>query len=97
MENWAEIRRLDRAEGLPIRQIARVMNVSRNTVRAAVGTVSKLRQSRWRDRPVLWRLDAALWWASSLLPQGTLSAKMRRSRCGTPLAVLAGFLCFGSD
>ncbi len=36
VEDWAEIRRLRRAEGLPIRQIARVMNVSRNTVRAAL-------------------------------------------------------------
>jgi transposase len=36
VENWAEIRRLRRAEGLPIKQIARVMNISRNTVRAAV-------------------------------------------------------------
>jgi transposase len=36
VENWAEIRRLHRAEGLPIKQIARVMKVSRNTVRAAV-------------------------------------------------------------
>jgi len=36
VEDWAEIRRLHRAEGLPIRQIARVMNISRNTVRAAV-------------------------------------------------------------
>ena len=26
VENWAEIRRLHRAEGLPIKQIARVMN-----------------------------------------------------------------------
>ena len=36
VEDWAEIRRLHRAEGLPIKQIARVMNVSRNTVRAAL-------------------------------------------------------------
>ena len=36
VEDWAEIRRLHRAEGLPIKQIARVMEVSRNTVRAAV-------------------------------------------------------------
>jgi len=36
VEDWAEIRRLHRAEGLPIRQIARVMSVSRNTVRAAL-------------------------------------------------------------
>jgi transposase len=38
VENWAEIRRLHRAEGLPIREIARVMGVSRNTVRAAVAS-----------------------------------------------------------
>ena len=36
VEDWAEIRRLHRAEGLPIKQIARVMDVSRNTVRAAL-------------------------------------------------------------
>ena len=38
VENWAEIRRLHRAEGLPIREIARVMGVSRNTVRAAIAS-----------------------------------------------------------
>ena len=36
VEDWAEIRRLQKAENLPVRQIARVMNVSRNTVRVAL-------------------------------------------------------------
>lgn len=36
VEDWAEIRRLHKAEGLPIKQVARIMRVSRNTVRAAV-------------------------------------------------------------
>jgi transposase len=36
VEDWAEIRRLHRAEGLSIKMIARVMGVSRNTVRAAL-------------------------------------------------------------
>jgi transposase-like protein len=36
VEDRAEIRRLHKAEGLPIRQIARMMDISRNTVRAAV-------------------------------------------------------------
>ena len=36
VEDWAEIRRLHRAEGLLIRQIARMMDISRNTVRAAL-------------------------------------------------------------
>jgi transposase len=36
VEDWAEIRRLHRAEGLPIKMIVRVLRVSRNTVRAAL-------------------------------------------------------------
>ena len=36
VEDWAEIRRLHRAEGLPVRQVARVLGISRNTVRAAL-------------------------------------------------------------
>lgn len=38
MEDWAEIRRLRRAEGVPIREIARRMRLSRNTVRAALAS-----------------------------------------------------------
>jgi transposase len=38
VEDWAEIRRLHRAEGLPIKMIARVLGVSRNTVRAAIAS-----------------------------------------------------------
>ncbi len=36
VEDWAEIRRLRRAEKLPIAQIARVLGISRNTVYAAL-------------------------------------------------------------
>ncbi len=36
MEDWAEIRRLHRAEGMGIKAIARYIGVSRNTVREAV-------------------------------------------------------------
>ena len=38
VEDWAEIRRLHRAEGLSIKMITRVMGVSRNTVRAALAS-----------------------------------------------------------
>jgi transposase len=38
VEDWAEIRRLHRAEGLPIKAIARKLGVSRNTVRAAIAS-----------------------------------------------------------
>jgi transposase len=36
VEDWAEIRRLHRAEGMPIRAIARQLGVGRNTVRRAL-------------------------------------------------------------
>jgi transposase len=36
VEDWAEIRRLHRAERLPIKQVARVMGVSKNTVKRAL-------------------------------------------------------------
>jgi transposase len=38
VEDWAEIRRLHRAEGLPIKVVARTLGVSRNTVRAALAS-----------------------------------------------------------
>src|SRR6516225_3359575 len=38
VEDWAEIRRLHRAEGLPIKVIARVLGVSKNTVKAALAS-----------------------------------------------------------
>ena len=36
VEDWAEIRRLHRAEGLSIKEITRRFGVSRNTVRSAL-------------------------------------------------------------
>lgn len=38
MENWAEIRRLHRAEGVPIKAIARRLGISRNAVRRALAS-----------------------------------------------------------
>lgn len=38
MEDWAEIRRLHRAESVPIKEIARRLGVARNTVRAALAS-----------------------------------------------------------
>jgi transposase len=36
VEDWAEIRRLHRAEGVPIKEISMRLGVARNTVRAAL-------------------------------------------------------------
>ncbi|MEU1600376.1 IS21 family transposase [Streptomyces sp. NPDC005708] len=38
VEDWAEIRRLHRAEGAPIKEISRRLGVARNTVRAALNS-----------------------------------------------------------
>ena len=48
MEDWAEIRRLHRAEGVPIKEIARRLGVARNTVRAALRSDGPPRYERAR-------------------------------------------------
>jgi transposase len=46
VEDWAEIRRLHRAEGVPVKAIARLLGISRNTVRAAVASDAPPRYER---------------------------------------------------
>ena len=46
MEDWAEIRRLHRAEGLGIKTIARRLGVARNTVRVALAAHESPKHSR---------------------------------------------------
>ncbi len=46
MEDWAEFRRLHRAEGVPIKEIARRMGIARNTVRSALRGEVALRRER---------------------------------------------------
>lgn len=55
VEDWAEIRRLHRAEGLSIKMISRVLKVSRNTVRAALASDAPPRYER---RPAGSAVDA---------------------------------------
>lgn len=52
MEDWAKIRRLNRAEGPPIREISRWLGVARNTVRV-VPWASGAPQGPRRAVPVL--------------------------------------------
>jgi hypothetical protein len=52
-EDWAEIRRLHRAEGMPVKAIARVMKVSRNTVRAALASDRPPRHERPARRSIV--------------------------------------------
>ena len=46
VEDWAEIRRLHRAEQMPIKQIARVMECSKNTVKRALAAEGPPRYER---------------------------------------------------
>jgi transposase len=48
VEDWAEIRRLHRAEGIPIKAISRLLGISRNTVRAALASDGPPRYVRER-------------------------------------------------
>jgi transposase len=46
VEDWAEIRRLRRAEGMPIKQVARVVGCSKNTVKRALAASGPPRYQR---------------------------------------------------
>jgi len=46
VENWAEICRLHRAEGMPIKQVARVVGCSKNTVKRALAADGPPRYQR---------------------------------------------------
>jgi transposase len=46
VEDWAEIRRLHRAEAMPIKAVARVMGCSKNTVKAALAADGPPRYAR---------------------------------------------------
>ena len=56
MEDWAEIRRLHLAEGIPIKEIARRLRLARNTVREAIRSSTPPRYER---RPMGSAVDAA--------------------------------------
>ena len=55
VEDWAEIRRLHRAEGLGIKTIAKTLGISRNTVRAAIASDVP---PKYQRRPVGSAVDA---------------------------------------
>ena len=53
VEDWAEIRRLHRSEQMPIKVIARVLGISKNTVRAALRAEGPPKYERPRQRSVV--------------------------------------------
>ncbi len=53
LEEWAEVRRLHRAEGVPIKEIARRLGLARNTVRSALRADAPPARQRWRRGSVV--------------------------------------------
>jgi transposase len=60
VEDWAEIRRLHRAEGLPIKAIVRVLGISRNTVRAALAADGPPKYERTRAGSIVDEVEPAI-------------------------------------
>jgi IS30 family transposase len=65
VEDWAEIRRLHRAEGVPIKEIARRLGIARNTVRAALREELRAGHIKKRNRSHAVRARCTAWAASS--------------------------------
>ena len=85
VEDWAEIRRLHKAEGLPIKQIARVMNISRNTVRAAVRSDGPPRYEREATGSVADEFEPRIRELLRAVPQ--MPSTVIAERVGWPYAV----------
>jgi transposase len=60
VEDWAEIRRLHRSEGMPIKVIARVMGISKNTVKAALASDGPPRYARPRQASIVDPVEPAI-------------------------------------
>ena len=80
VEDWAEIRRLHRAEGLGIKTIARTLGISRNTVRAAIASDVPPRYERKRTGSAVDAFEDAIREQLRLVP--TMPATVIAERVG---------------
>lgn len=80
VEDWAEIRRLYRAEQVPIKAIARRLGVSRNAVRRAIGRGSPPRYQRPAKGSVVDAFEPAI--RELLLTTPTMPATVIAQRIG---------------
>jgi transposase len=96
VQDWAEIRRLHRSERRPIKAIARVMGVSRNTVRAALRAASPPRYERAGSGSIVDEVEARSWellkaWPD--LPTTVIAERIgwtRSVRAAAPVAASGG-------
>jgi transposase len=90
VEDWAEIRRLHRAEGMAIRAIARVVGVSRNTVRAAVASDGPPRYERARPGSIVDPVEPAIRELLRAFPQMPATVIAERVGWQRSIRVLSG-------
>ncbi len=85
VEDWAEVRRLRRAEGLSISEIARVVGISRNTVKRALASDGP---PRYRRVPAGSVVDGFEPWIRELLQAfPTMPATVIAERIGWPYSI----------
>ncbi len=80
MEDWAEIRRLHRAEAVPIKAIARRLGVARNTVRAALACQEPPRYERAASGSIVDAFEPAI--RALLREHPTMAATVIAERIG---------------
>lgn len=85
VEDWAEIRRLRRAEGLPISEIARVLGISRNTVRGALASEGPPRYQRRLAGSVVDEFEGRI--RELLAAYPTMPATVIGERIGWPYSI----------
>lgn len=85
VEDWAEIRRLRRSEGMSISQIARVVGLARNTVKTALASDAP---PRYRREPAGSLVDGVEPRVRELLAAyPTMSATVIAERVGWPYSI----------
>ena len=85
VEDWAEIRRLRRSEGVSISEIARVVGCSRNTVKAALASEGPPRYERARAELLVDAVRAADSGAAAAFPR--MPATVIAERVGWPYSI----------
>jgi transposase len=85
VEDWAEIRRLRRAEQMPVAHIARVLGISRNTVKAALASDAPPGYQRPPKGSVADAFEPRIWELLAAFPQ--MPSTVIAGRIGWPYSI----------
>lgn len=90
VEDWAEIRRLHRAERLPIKVIARVVGCLRNTVRTAIASDGPPRYERRRAGSIVDEVESRIRELLAVYPRMPATVIAERIGWSRSIRVLSG-------